>query len=127
MTPSPRQLEEIRQKLDQRYNELLAEIRSGGTKAGIAPGGNAADAREADERLSGIQAEGIADAELGRDWHELEQVQRAIGRLDAGSYGTCADCGKPIPLERLLTAPASIRCVECQDLHERDAARARRG
>lgn len=126
MTPNLRQLQDIRQKLDQRYNELLAEIQADRIKSGIAPDTISRNAHETGDRLSGLQVEGIADAELERDWHELEQVQQAIGRLDAGSYGTCADCGLSIPLKRLLTAPASIRCLECQEIQERKNAGAKR-
>jgi DnaK suppressor protein len=42
------------------------------------------------------------------------QVVAALARLDDGSYGTCIDCGKPIPQARLEVRPEATRCVEDQ-------------
>jgi RNA polymerase-binding transcription factor DksA len=42
----------------------------------------------------------------------LRQVDDALRRLDEGTYGTCAVCGKPIPVERLELVPETPYCVE---------------
>jgi len=42
----------------------------------------------------------------------LSQVDAALHRLDDGTYGTCAACGKPIPAERLELVPETPYCVE---------------
>ncbi|TQJ32330.1 TraR/DksA C4-type zinc finger protein [Microbacterium sp. SLBN-146] len=55
-------------------------------------------------RLSGLRA----DAE-----RERREVESAIERRTAGAYGICADCGRPIPLERLQARPTATRCVVC--------------
>jgi DnaK suppressor protein len=47
---------------------------------------------------------------------ELLQVQTARKRLEQGLYGTCEDCGRPIPEERLKALPYATRCVRCQTL-----------
>ncbi len=44
---------------------------------------------------------------------KLAQVEAAIGRLDAGTYGTCTACGRPIPAARLEARPSASRCVGC--------------
>lgn len=44
---------------------------------------------------------------------ELQQVDAALARLDAGDYGVCADCGRPIPAERLEVRPFATHCVSC--------------
>src|SRR5690242_1965640 len=41
----------------------------------------------------------------------LEDVERAIAKLDEGTYGVCDVCGEPIPDERLEARPWSSRCV----------------
>jgi DnaK suppressor protein len=51
---------------------------------------------------------------------ELAQLQRALGRLDAGSYGRCEVCGKPIAEGRLEAKPAARYCVEDQAKAEKD-------
>lgn len=49
----------------------------------------------------------------------LQEVDEALARIDAGSYGRCVDCGGEIPQKRLAALPASARCVECQRKRER--------
>ncbi len=43
-----------------------------------------------------------------------DQITEALERLEAGAYGTCEDCGRPIPHERLQIWPEATRCVSCQ-------------
>jgi len=40
-------------------------------------------------------------------------VNRALTKMDLGTYGTCERCGNPIPLERLEALPWAILCVDC--------------
>jgi RNA polymerase-binding transcription factor DksA len=56
---------------------------------------------------------------LERIEEELDDVARALRRLDQGTYGTCEACGRPIPDERLEALPAARYCVQHQDLAER--------
>ncbi|MCL4545052.1 MAG: TraR/DksA C4-type zinc finger protein [Chloroflexi bacterium] len=49
----------------------------------------------------------------------LEEVRHALQRLEEGTYGLCALCGKPIPERRLLARPQSTLCVTCQSYSER--------
>jgi DnaK suppressor protein len=46
----------------------------------------------------------------------LRDVERAIGKLEEGTYGICDRCGKPIPEERLDARPWSVLCVDCAAL-----------
>jgi RNA polymerase-binding transcription factor DksA len=43
----------------------------------------------------------------------LEKVVIAMERIEAGTYGSCADCGAVIPVARLDALPYAIRCVDC--------------
>jgi len=43
----------------------------------------------------------------------LQDVQRALVNLDAGTYGDCELCGKPIGEARLEAIPAARRCITC--------------
>jgi RNA polymerase-binding transcription factor DksA len=51
---------------------------------------------------------------LGQVEAELADVERALRRLDDGSYGTCQACGATIPDERLAAVPATAFCVQHQ-------------
>jgi DnaK suppressor protein len=43
----------------------------------------------------------------------LRWVNRALTKMDLGTYGTCERCGNEIPIERLEALPWAILCVEC--------------
>ena len=49
----------------------------------------------------------------------INQVERALERLDEGSYGWCERCGNAIPVERLAAFPSATLCVSCKQLEER--------
>jgi DnaK suppressor protein len=51
---------------------------------------------------------------------ELDDVGRALERIDAGTYGTCEECGEPINPERLEARPAAIYCIRHQRERERN-------
>jgi len=44
----------------------------------------------------------------------LRDVEHALAKMDAGTYGTCESCGKPIDPERLEALPWAILCMECK-------------
>jgi DnaK suppressor protein len=44
----------------------------------------------------------------------LRDVEHALGRMDAGTYGTCDNCGQPIAEERLDALPAARLCLDCK-------------
>lgn len=46
----------------------------------------------------------------------IKGIDRAFVKIEAGTYGTCEHCGKPIGEARLEALPASIRCVQCASL-----------
>ncbi len=60
-------------------------------------------------------------ADARRDLEEFHAGRAALARLDAGDYGTCIDCGEPIPAPRLQAQPFAIRCIACQERRERAA------
>ncbi len=53
----------------------------------------------------------------------LARTERALAKLDEGSYGLCDACGKPIPAARLRAMPDCVSCVTCAAAHPRRASR----
>ncbi|MCX4546951.1 TraR/DksA C4-type zinc finger protein [Streptomyces sp. NBC_01565] len=46
--------------------------------------------------------------------HEhLEELERALERIEQGQYGQCENCGKTIPPERLEIRPFTTTCIRC--------------
>jgi RNA polymerase-binding protein DksA len=50
----------------------------------------------------------------------LYEIAEALKRLEAGEYGRCEMCEKPIVIERLEAVPFTRLCVHCQSQTERD-------
>jgi DnaK suppressor protein len=49
-----------------------------------------------------------------RNEQHLAQVDAALERIDAGTYGSCASCGRPIAPDRLEAIPWAALCIDCQ-------------
>ena len=49
----------------------------------------------------------------------LIQIEHAIERIDAGTYGICENCGRPIPKARLKALPMATLDAECKSRAER--------
>lgn len=47
----------------------------------------------------------------------LEQIERALAKLDEGTYGICEDCGEPIGDARLEALPMTRWCISCAPRH----------
>ncbi len=54
----------------------------------------------------------------GRERHELDEIEASRARLEAGTYGVCEGCGRPIPLARLRALPTARLCRPCQSREE---------
>ncbi|HVE48151.1 MAG TPA: TraR/DksA C4-type zinc finger protein [Casimicrobiaceae bacterium] len=118
--PKTPDLGDLEKRLRERQRELRAEI-----KAHLKGSGD-----EGVIGLSSVPMEtddwGVGDELAARDIAEARQllaaladVEGALGRLAAGSYGECIDCGEAIAPARLAAYPAATRCVECQSALER--------
>ena len=44
----------------------------------------------------------------------VEEIDRALAKMDAGTYGVCERCGNPIPKARLKALPYAALCVACK-------------
>ena len=69
--------------------------------------------------------EDVRFAEIDVDRQRLKEIERALRRVDEGTYGVCLACGDDIPRERLMVLPMALRCGECQMAIERAGQRYR--
>ena len=44
----------------------------------------------------------------------VDEIDRALAKVDAGTYGVCERCGNPIPKARLKALPYAALCVACK-------------
>jgi DnaK suppressor protein len=56
---------------------------------------------------------GEIEALVGTLTDSLHDVEDALAKLDAGSYGACESCGNAIPAARLEAKPAARLCIAC--------------
>jgi DnaK suppressor protein len=108
--PDPRALLTAqRQEVAARMAALAREF------AGIvaaADSANADDEHDPEGATIAFERQHVA-ALLTRARTQLNEVDAALGRLDAGSYGRCARCGQPIAPARLAARPTATTCVSC--------------
>jgi len=61
----------------------------------------------------------LAQAELVAAESSLDQLDAALARVAAGTYGVCVECGHPITQDRLDARPAADTCIDCARKHAR--------
>jgi DnaK suppressor protein len=50
--------------------------------------------------------------------HVLTAIDDALERIEAGTFGTCVNCGREIPPERLEALPYATLCIDCKRREE---------
>jgi DnaK suppressor protein len=49
----------------------------------------------------------------------LDEINLALERIAAGTFGVCESCGRPIPVKRLERMPGASLCIACKELEEK--------
>ncbi|MEU9448273.1 TraR/DksA family transcriptional regulator [Streptomyces sp. NPDC048277] len=117
---TPQEVVEARTELTTEAMRLRAEIEaSESALAGLMrDSGDGAGDDQADTGTKNITREHeLALAANAREM--LEQTERALQKLDAGTYGLCENCGNPIGKARMQAFPRATLCVECKQKQER--------
>lgn len=83
---------------------------------------DAADTVELDQskvgrlsRMDALQAQQMAQETARRRQIQLQKIDNALRRMEAGDYGYCFKCGDEISAARLNFDPASTRCIGCME------------
>ncbi|WP_326690971.1 MULTISPECIES: TraR/DksA C4-type zinc finger protein [unclassified Streptomyces] len=114
------EVEEARAGLHAEVERLRAEITSSEEALNglMRDSGDGAGDDDADTGTKNITRE--HEMSLAANAREmLYQTERALERLDAGTYGLCENCGKPIGKARMQAFPRATLCVECKQKQER--------
>lgn len=109
MTDPVGRLRERRADVGGRVDSLRAELEDVIDSASSTTGDDEHDPEGATVGFERAQAQAMLDAALG----QLEDIDAALVRVAAGSYGTCVVCGRPIGAERLDARPFALRCITC--------------
>lgn len=62
-----------------------------------------------------VQLEDLAVGTMEREQAMLNEIEQALGRMEEGLYGLCADCGDEIPERRLKALPWTRLCLHCAE------------
>ena len=110
-------LEQIKQRLEAKRAELQENIASL-TEAHPRP----VDALEASEGPQDFEETAVDFLETQQEQSLLvnqqallSEVERALERIEQGTYGKCVNCGQPIPEKRLEAIPWAARDVKCEE------------
>lgn len=63
------------------------------------------------EQAAALLEKEIDESVEGSVEHVVREIDDALARIEAGTYGTCAVCGQPIPEERLDAVPYAVLCI----------------
>lgn len=105
-----------RQQLLAQRTALLAQISA--QRGGVVSRADAAAEHfsQPEDSRAQVATEREIEFALGeRETAELAAIDAALGRIEAGSYGQCTDCGVSIPAARLQASPEAPRCIACQE------------
>jgi RNA polymerase-binding protein DksA len=95
--------------LDEAEQELAGLMRDAGDGAGHDQADMGATSFERDHELT----------VLNNEREMLAQIDRALGHIHDGSYGSCESCGEPIGKMRLMAFPRATLCLTCKQREER--------
>ena len=104
----------VRARLLERREALLR-----GQRAHLELAGTRDTSPDAVDQAAGEAELALAVSAAHFEAEEMDDIDEALRRLEEGVYGTCADCEEAIPPARLEALPYALRCVACQEAHER--------
>ena len=120
MPLTQQQTKELGKMINERRNVLLGELREDAERTREQPyaahAGTAPDT--GDESVASLIAD-LEQADLTRDLDEFRALEAARERLKGGGYGVCIECGSDVGYERLKAFPSALRCIQCQERHEK--------
>lgn len=103
--------QELKHRLLQRKMEL--ERQQVAIHCDFAQGLSANATEQAQER----ENEDVLTALADHNMTELEEINRALQRMELGTYNKCAHCGEAIKLARLNAVPFTVLCASCANTH----------
>ncbi len=104
------ELRKIKATLVERRSQLSNNLKSGLVEIENQEGHHLADLEDIDN----IQDNDAVFEVVNNASSSLDQIEKAIEKIDKGTYGTCEDCGLPITIERLKALPFATQCIECR-------------
>lgn len=117
---SDSEIEHVRRQLAGEAAELRAEIDKAESDIADRLGDSVSDAGDDQADVGAKTYEREHELSLTYNARDLlAQSERALARIEAGTYGSCESCGQPIGKARLKAFPRATLCVSCKQREER--------
>jgi DnaK suppressor protein len=100
LTKIEQQLRDLRLELNNRLTGIHADVGSGRS-------------RDSEEQASENENEEVLVALAADARGEIAEIDRALIKLQTGTYGVCVSCGDHIDPRRLEAYPMAEKCMEC--------------
>lgn len=113
---SSQQLDELRQLLEARRNELEMQLSAGDEAARPVTLDQQSVGRVS--RIDAIQQQQMAMANQQQTARVLQCIELGLQRIERGKYGLCQQCAEPIAFARLKAQPFASLCLDCQSASE---------
>jgi DnaK suppressor protein len=114
------ELHQVRTELESEAVGLHADIEKTAAEMADRLTDSAKDAGDDEADVGAKAFEREHDLALAQNAQDLlDQGERALSRIDAGTYGVCESCGEPIGKARLMAFPRATLCVACKQRQER--------
>ncbi len=107
---TPEHIKELKEILEEKRKELIEDI-----KRGILE--EASSEREVGDLVDMSTEEILRTFEMrirDREAKYLKKIEKALGKIEEGTYGICEECGKCISYERLMLRPVAELCINCK-------------
>jgi RNA polymerase-binding transcription factor len=114
------QISQVRRHLAADVDELRAEIDKAESDIADRLGDSVSDAGDDQADVGAKTYEREHELSLTYNARDLlAQSERALTRIEAGTFGSCESCGRPIGKARLQAFPRATLCVSCKQREER--------
>lgn len=107
MALTQKQIEGLRQDLEDKRQQILMQVRNGIGQGTTFHG----DVGDLSTSLAGVESE-LDLEQVERE--QLLQIEEALERMEEGAYGICQNCKKEIPYKRLKAVPFALYDAECK-------------
>ncbi|MGP1561198.1 MAG: RNA polymerase-binding protein DksA [Helicobacteraceae bacterium] len=112
-----RELERFKKILEDQKEQIRKNIEEASNEMESLSGRGIAD--EIDQ--ASISADSMIDSAISRQQAEaMRNIERALKKIENGTYGQCEMCSEPISLERLKVKPHAKFCIDCREIYEKE-------
>ena len=102
--------------------ELLMNLQSSNNKTQIEEESSLKDMID----RSDVEESWFTKERMSQHWKvELIQIEMALNKIEAGTFGVCEECDEEIPVKRLRVRPDATLCLYCQEAHEKETSSSR--